>query len=43
MATVIFYWRDIVKDLFQAFIEEPLIGILLNFNQVRHLQNFLLP
>ena len=30
-------------ELFESFIEEPLIGILLNFNEVGHLQYFFLP
>ena len=34
--------RDILEDLFQALIQEPLIGIFLDFDQVRHLKNFLL-
>ena len=34
--------RDIVKDLFQALVEEPLIRILLDLDQVRHLKNFFL-
>ena len=34
--------RDIVKDLFQALVEEPLIRILLELDQVRHLKNFFL-
>ena len=32
-----------LKEGLKEVFEEPLIGILLNFNQVRHLQNFLLP
>ena len=33
-------WRDVTKYLTQALFEEPVIGILLNLDQVRHFQNF---
>ena len=42
MAGEIGDWRDIFKYLLQTFVEEPLIGILLNLNQVGHFQNFFL-
>ena len=34
--------RDIVKDLFQAFVQKPLIGVLLDLDQIRHFQNLFL-
>jgi hypothetical protein len=42
MASKVSDRRDIVKDLFQALVEEPLIRILLDLDQVRHLKNFFL-
>ena len=42
MSAVIRNRRNIVKYFLQAFIQEPLIGVLLNFNQVRHFQNLFL-
>ena len=32
----------VMKNFFQPFFQKPLIGVLLNFNQVRHLKNFFL-
>ena len=35
--------RDIIKNLFQSLVKKPLIGILLDFDQIGHLQNLFLP
>ena len=43
MAAVVSNRGNIVENFFESFIEEPLIGILLNFNEVGHLQYFFLP
>ena len=34
--------RDIVKRFLKPLVKEPLIGVLLDFNQVGHLQNLFL-
>ena len=39
----VFDRRDIIKYLFESLIDEPVIGGLLNFNQIGHLQDFLPP
>jgi len=43
MTTVVSDRGNIVEYLFEAFIQKPLVGILLNFNEVGHLQYFFLP
>ena len=43
MAAVVFDWRYVVENLFQPVGQKPVIGVLLDFDQVRHLQYFLLP
>ena len=43
MTIVICDRGNIIEYLFQSFVKKPLIGIFLNFNEVRHLQYFLLP
>ena len=35
--------RNVIKDFFQPFVKKPLVGILLDFNQVGHFQDFFLP
>ncbi len=42
MAAVIVDGRNVVKDLLEAFVQEPLIGILLDFQQVGHLKDLFL-
>ena len=32
---------DVVERLPQPFLQKPSIGVLLNFDEIRHLQNFL--
>ena len=34
--------RDVVKSFLQALTQKPLIGILLDFKEIRHLQNLFL-
>ncbi len=34
--------RDIVEHFLESLIQKPPVGILLNFYQIRHFQNFLL-
>ena len=34
--------RDVIKYFFQPLIKEPLIGVFLDFDQIRHFQDFLL-
>ena len=33
--------RNILEYFFQAFVQEPLVAVLLHFNQVGHFQNFI--
>ena len=33
--------RNILKYFFQTFVQEPLVAVLLHFNQVGHFQNFI--
>ena len=40
IAGVVLNGADVVEDLFQAFVQEPLIRVLLNLDQVRHTDDF---
>ena len=42
MTTVVCDWRNVFKNFLQALLQEPIVGIFLNFNEIRHLKNFLL-
>ena len=42
MTAVIGNRGNVIKYFVQPFIQEPLVGILLDFNQIRHLKNFFL-
>ena len=43
MSAVICDWRNIVKHFLEPFAQKPLIGVFLDFNQVWHFKDFLLP
>ena len=43
MSAVIGDGRDVIEHFSKTFPKEPIIGILLDLNEVRHLQDFFLP
>ena len=36
LSTIILDRRDVIKNFLHSFIKKPLVGILLNLNEVRH-------
>ncbi len=42
MSAEVFNRRNIVQNLLKALVTKPLIGVLLNFDQIRHRKNFFL-